>query len=207
MEKPFWIACAGNALVGKDLFFNLLQKELFFIKKTSLREAFADILKEELKSFIFEKTGRNINNRDPEFKKIIRPILVEWGLFRRKLSNNRYFIDKVNEKINVYNRTQFPDFVIITDLRYCETENDELSFIKKEKKGIVVYIDKYYNHSDGKQFVIPANEHELRNNPILKKNADYLIEWKHCYGDKGEIDKELVPKIKSFTNWLLEKYE
>jgi hypothetical protein len=38
-----------------------------------------------------------------------------------------------------------------------------------------------------KEFILPANEHEKQNDPKLRKNADYLLEWRDVSEDNPNI--------------------
>ena len=56
--------------------------------------------------------------------------------------------------------------------------------------------------SSCKYFRRPINEEEARNDPKLKSQTDYAVEWKKV---KGDIDTKLEPYIDGFISWLNRK--
>ena len=68
-------------------------------------------------------------------------------------------MNKLNENVD-FGRGYIP---ILTDIRYAEYENDELFWIKHEKRGILIFLER--------EGVCPANQFEEKNNIILKNNA------------------------------------
>ena len=55
--------------------------------------------------------------------------------------------------------------------------SDEVSFIKKENKGIVVHVSRYTEFEGERQMVKPDNEYELRNDKKLIELSDYSFSW------------------------------
>tara|TARA_Y100000593_G_scaffold95031_1_gene198549 strand:+ start:2857 stop:3459 length:603 start_codon:yes stop_codon:yes gene_type:complete len=195
MQKLKFIGLAGNATVGKDLFFSLLDQEY-----PSVRFSLGDILKTELREKLIEEKGLDIFNCSPEQKEEIRSYLVEYGTGKRKETSGRYFTDKLNIIIN--NTFFLSKIPVITDIRYCEYENDELQWLKNELNGVLVYIKKYKIINGEKEYVLPPNKDEMKNNPFLEKNADYVIDWEHLEAESAEERHALLKKhIKKFIDW------
>jgi len=154
------IGIAGNAFVGKDSFCKALIKtfdEKFKIKAVR-RSLAGDTIRKNLKEISKNHFSIDIENPTIEEKKLIRPFMVEYGLLKRRISEGRYFID------------QFEDsgiIDIITDIRYTEYPKDELYWLKNEKNGFLLFLDR-----DG---IDPANEHEKYHNKILRNNSNFYL--------------------------------
>jgi hypothetical protein len=166
-EIPFFqpIGIAGNACVGKDTLCNfLIQKFKKKYKITAKRCSIAgDTIRKDLKSFILDKTGVDIECATPEEKTLLRPIMVEYGRYMRNKTQGRYFIEKIKQ-----NKDFGADFIpIIPDIRYVEFEKDELFWLKKENEGLLIFLER--------KGIEPANKFELENNKKLKKNADLVF--------------------------------
>ena len=69
------------------------------------------------------------------------------------------------------------NLVVITDIRYDEYLNDEVSWLKEEVGGFLVHIEKFFNDGKDIRFVQPINEDESINNPKLRKKADFVLTW------------------------------
>lgn len=186
------IGLAGNATVGKDTFFNLLRS----YSKEFVRYAFADSLKSECNSILLNQF--KIDIYDNKQKIIARDFLVAWGCLRREMTNGQYWIDKIKEEIDINK-----NIPVITDVRFATYIYDELNYIRDN--GILVYIDKFCWRNCKKEYTPPANDKEAYNNPILKKNADYLFEWENCGGNIVEIENRYNSKIKDFIKWFQTK--
>ena len=195
MQKLKFIGLSGNATVGKDLFFSLLDRHY-----PSVRFSLGDILKAELREELIKDKGIDILNCTKEQKEQARPFLVEYGTSKRKETNGRYFINKINFIIeNTFTISKIP---VITDIRYCEYDRDELHWIKNELNGVLVYIKKYKITGGEKEYINPPNKDEEKNNPILEENADYIVDWEHS--DKqssAEVRESLDKHIKKFIDW------
>lgn len=166
------IGITGVATSGKDTLFKLIQA--YFISKNLVakRFALADILKKDLEPFVAEKFNLDIFNLDQETKELVRPILVAYGKIKRLNSNGRYWIEKLNPKIEeIKNKKIIP---IITDIRYQEYEKDECFWLKEEQNGLLIHISRFYNDKQ----IPPANLEEEKNDKILNKNSDYSISWR-----------------------------
>jgi hypothetical protein len=161
--KP--IGLSGPALVGKD---TLCSNLINFLKENarldSRRVSVAgDCIKNSIKNMLETSTGLKPNFNCPVEKEIARPLLVEYGRYLRNKTKGRYFVEKIDEYPN-FGLNYIP---IITDIRYCEYEKDELYWLKYEKKGILIFLER-----DG---INPTNDFEKNNNIILKNNADIVL--------------------------------
>lgn len=159
------IGIAGAAQVGKDTLCNelissFLTKYAIDSKRCSIA---GDFIKKDLKKF-FSKTQKiEIDTNCSEEKKILRPLMVEYGRYMRKKTKGRYFIEKLS-KTKQFGKGYIP---IIPDIRYAEYLKDELYWLKTEKKGILVFLER--------KGIKDANEFEKNNNIILKSSADFYI--------------------------------
>lgn len=186
MNKKLYIGIGGTARAGKDTFCAIAKKQLEAKGLKVKKFALADELKNDLKNFIREKLDMDVYTQITSEKDIIRPILVGYGDSMRKKTQGTYWTDKVSNSI----AKDDSDVIIVTDIRYDEYEKDELYWMKDVLGGVVVHVSKYsirFNpyFMDGKekQWVIPANDHEARNDPKIKKKADFVVEWEHQEGN------------------------
>lgn len=170
------IAVSGVARAGKDTIANGLAAVLKDMNPSLkiLRVSFADSLKQEIAPFLIEKFDIDPFQADGEKKELIRPLLVAYGQAKRRETKGRYWVDNVERKIALEN----PDVTIISDLRFAEEEADELFWLK-EKKGKLIHVSRFTLNEKKKKFVPPVNDDEKRNDPLLKKAADFLISWEN----------------------------
>lgn len=159
------IGIAGAALVGKDTLCNELisvfdEKYAINSKRFSIA---GDFIKKDLKNLIFKNLKVKIDINSPEEKKNIRSLMVEYGRYMRNKTKGRYFIEKLN-KNKQFGKGYIP---IIPDIRYAEYKKDELYWLKNEKKGILIFLER--------KGIENANQFEEKNNIILKSNADIHI--------------------------------
>jgi hypothetical protein len=196
------IGISGVAGSGKDTFYELLSERI-----PCQRFSLADELKKEVNQW-----GRLHYNIDSvccsrEEKEIIRPFLVFHGTTKRHASEGRYWIEKLSDSILNSNTDSFK---IITDIRYDDYENDEVSWLKDELGGVLVHVSQYTNYPDSnegallRRFREPVNSEEARNDPKLKEKSDFQIEWEFL--ENGQI-YQLSNYIDNFVNWLSQEYE
>jgi hypothetical protein len=187
------IGLSGVARSGKDSFFLLLKSILGErlqdegsgqIRYNCRRTAFADTLKEDLKTLILSKFNIDIYDCSDNEKEIIRPLMVSYGTLARAIDKN-YWIKQVYEKLKE-EQSESNSISIITDVRYP----NEQAFIKKNFKGSInVYIQRDGNEA--------PNSDEEYFSPYLKKDSDYIVYWE----DFEDKDIESGSKhIKSFIN-------
>ena len=165
------LGITGVARVGKDTLFTCIKE----INKSSqfFRVAFADELKKECDEFLISNTGISAFTEDEAEKKIIRPFLVTYGTHvRRKLDKNCW-IKKIEPIVSKDKDKCF----VITDVRFP----NEAEWIKK-MGGIVIHLSR-----DG---ILPANDDEKINDPMLKNIADYSIKL-------PTFDENLIDRVKN----------
>lgn len=166
MIKP--IGITGFARCGKDTFFELFTKYCNKNNIKTKRIALADLLKSDLKDFVFQKFNLDICNVDNKNKEFIRPLMLVYGKLRRDSTNGKYWTNKVQNQVDdCITNGIIP---IITDLRYDEFPEDEYFWLKQKNKGYLVSITLTKNK--------PANKEERVNITKIKKSADYKIRWK-----------------------------
>jgi hypothetical protein len=213
----FYIGLSGVAGSGKDLFFKVLKKELKKLKINSERFALADALKVEINSITFPSYGIDALSCSRKEKESIRDLLVCHGRTKRKMSKGRHWIDRLQHTLDVL-RFDEPTVICITDIRYNEHEKDEAYWLKNELGGVLVHISQYEIKETpdkrhwpktkiGKVFRAPANEEEKRQDPLVKKDADYRVELEYIHGTMEKVEACVAAKVKKFLKWLREHEE
>ena len=186
------IGIAGVAGSGKDTFAEIIKKVFesngFEVNCLS----FAKKLKEEVAEVSKSMYGIDTRNCTREEKNLIRPLLLAHGAIMREKTKGQYWIDGIkdlvsNDKIN-----------IITDVRFCEYECDEVDWIQSNN-GIVVHITRFFEENGERIYISPDNEYEKRNNKILKNRANYSFSW------PTDISKQIKYSNK-FFEWLVKNY-
>lgn len=203
------IGLTGVAGCGKDTFFSIL-KEKIKCKRLSL----ADELKNDVRSWCIEHYGIDPVSCTREEKEIIRPFLVFHGTQKRQQTQGRYWIEKAHKKISLLNMVGPEiDYLVVTDIRYCDFEKDELYWLKNELKGSLVHVSLYdrpfvllekeqQDFKIDKVFALPANSEEARNDPRLKDAADYTVEWPMIDCPEEELRKNLNNYVEDFLEWM-----
>jgi len=184
------IAVSGVARAGKDTIANGLKKVINEMNPSIkiLRTSFAGQLKSETRDFIQDKFNIDVFAADGEEKEIIRPILIGYGQSRRSQTKGKYWVDVVEKEIFL----EKPDITIISDIRFADEIDDELSWLKS-KNGKLIHVSRYHVEKGKKKFTPPAGADEKRNDPKLKSAADYSICWKD-----SQDDRELEEMTRSF---------
>lgn len=202
--KQLILGISGVAACGKDTLAAILMNRLktkHFISSRSM--ALANELKRDCEEFIKEKYGYDVWTTNRKEKEIFRPILVSHGKVQRVRTNGRYWVEKLNTNI----KECMEDVIIVTDIRYKEYDIDEVDWLKDEHKGILIHVSKFvtddgisirFNHRNPRKiYTTPPNEDERKNDPIIRKLADYSIEWEdqtHYY--KGNLlDNDYLNEI------------
>jgi hypothetical protein len=185
------IGISGVAGSGKDTFFNLLSA-----RAPCKRYSLADELKREVNQWCRMHYGIDSQACTREEKEIIRPLLVFHGGLKRQASEGRYWIERLKDRLV---KDKFNGFKIVTDIRYDEYENDEVSWLKNELNGILVHVSQYEMKSGRQYFRAAANPEEERNDPIIREKSDFQIEWEFI--KNGQIS-ELNSYIDNFIEWL-----
>lgn len=190
------IGIGGSARSGKDLFAKVAVEILNEHNVKAERFALAYELKNDLKDLIFNKTGIDVFTEKTEEKNIIRPLLVAYGDVMRKISNGKYWTNKLEQRIG----KSKADVVFITDIRYDHYVEDECSWLQFKQCGKLVHITKYKlgpapskrrvsTSKPVKIYEAVPNEHEMLNNPKVKKRADFAFEWKDVSDESNDINK------------------
>lgn len=169
--KKILIGLGSKAQVGKD-YAAFRLKEYFDVE----RIAFADKLKEDLAE-IFSRRGLDFNKlcQDPETKKQLRPLMVEYGQTMRFFNPNIWVDLALKDKELTHQVT------IITDVRF---PNEVLRL--KELGGCYVDIQTDTPY---------ANATEAEFSPTMKKLADFEVRNKfdeHYVHDMVKLVKHLL---------------
>lgn len=209
MPEIFFLGLGGVARSGKDTFFKILKSLLEDESLSVVRISFADQLKKEFKDFSIKEFNINPISCKKKEKELIRPLLVEFGKAKRKITNGRYWIEKLDNKIQNFSVTKKTLFVI-TDVRFNCYDKDEVDWVKTEKNGAIAHISQYEEFhfknrisktqtGSVKIYIHPANEEEKKNDPMVKKNANYIIEWPKL----GCSDQELFDNLKTYVDQFI----
>ena len=186
------IGIAGVAGSGKDTFAEIIKKVFesngFEVNCLS----FAKKLKEEVAEVSKNMYGIDTTNCTREEKNLVRPLLLAHGAIMREKTKGQYWINGIkdlvsNDKIN-----------IITDVRFCEYECDEVDWIQSNN-GIVVHITRFFEENGERIYISPDNEYEKRNDKTLKNKANYSFCW------PTDISKQKKYSEK-FFKWLVKNY-
>ena len=184
MSKKVYIGVSGLARVGKNLFCDIAIKQL---KEkyglTAKQFALAYELKNDCRDFVKDKLGIDVFTEKTEEKNIIRPLLVWYGGVKRKQSNGTYWTSLLKSRMD----NDPSDVVLVSDIRYCEYEKDEVQWIKDELSGKLIHIRRYkylFLGNNTKVYTKPPNVDEELNDPKLQDFADYKLEWE----DVGDVD-------------------
>lgn len=193
------IGISGLARSGKDLFtsvaIDILKTEHNI---TAERHALAYELKNDLHDLVKLKVGIDTFTEDTKSKTVIRPLLVAYGDVMRKTSEGKYWTQKVEQRI----ATSKADVIFVTDIRYDLYPEDECNWVQRKMMGKLIHITKYQmtapppgrrisSKKPIKIYDIAPNEHELFNNPKVKKRADYTFEWQDV-SNKCSSQEELT---------------
>jgi len=174
INKPI-IALSGNGRSGKDTLCRLIRSR--YISTNITRYAFADALKSEVDTFLWDTMGISAFTEDSAEKEKIRPFLVFWGVDFRRKDNDNYWVDSVMASIG----NSSADASVVTDVRFMN-EHDEL----KKHDTLFIYVELIGR--DGEIIAPPANPYEEENNGILREKADYILRW-----NKGVIKGPMIP--------------
>ena len=175
MNYPI-IGISGAARSGKDTLCRGLIREFEKLNIPATRKSIAgDTVKTDLQKILFEKIEFDSFTEDNKEKETIRPLLVEYGKLMRQKTNGRYFIEKFQLEESFIN--------IIPDIRYAEYPKDELFWLKKEMKGLCIFIER--------EEIFDANETEKINNKLIKEIADYHLKWGRL-NEKSEYERKII---------------
>lgn len=197
MKKNLYIGLAGVSKAGKDSFCKLLKEELTGIIRCSI----GDQIREELRAFCIKHYNINPFDCSPEEKEIIRPLLVLHGNYKRQdRETGRYWFDLALNQAEYSLNYGAQNIVVFTDIRRAGLKGSNQNEAKLIKDiGILVHISRYYYQNGIIQYIIPANQSEAENNPLLEKMADYRIVWSWLWSEEKlrETVKDFVKCLKS----------
>ena len=196
-EKQIIFGISGLSRSGKDTFVKIAKNILKDNGYTSIKLAFADALKEEIDPFLRQHYDISAWTDDTEEKSIIRPYLVAHGCGKRKTSDGKYWIDKIDQAIENIHFVE--DVIFVSDCRF----SNEIDWIHEKWGGWVVHLKKYsleevpqYYRSKMKEEIahkmspiekvfsikydsVP-NEEEAKNDPICEAKANYKLELENA---------------------------
>jgi GTPase SAR1 family protein len=186
------IGLSGAAGVGKDTLCQVLL-DLFTEYPSKRYSVAGDFIKNDLDQLLQKTIGVSAFTTNAEEKTNIRPLLVEYGRLMRNQTKGRYFIKKIEDDINF----GYQHVPIITDIRYAEYEKDELFWLKNEKSGLLVFLDR--------EGIEPANEFEEKNNILLRNNCSLYFKVRNAsdyISVLTPIAKKIIKTYKTFTTSL-----
>ena len=169
------IGISGLARAGKNLFSDIMVDEFKKQGLTAKTFALAFYLKKDCEEFIQNKLNLSVWTEKTEEKTVFRPMLVWYGDVMRKRTQGKYWTSMLEEDL----LKSTADVNLITDIRYSIYEGDEVSWIKEHMQGKLIHISNYSMKGGQKIFIEPPNEHEMYNDPIVKKSADVRVEWEN----------------------------
>ena len=186
------IGIAGVAGSGKDTFGKIIGNVFENSGGKVNYLSFAAKLKSEV-----SEISKKLYDIDPikctrEEKNLIRPLLLAHGAIMREKTQGQYWINSIKNLIIENNIN------IITDVRFCEYECDEVDWIQSNG-GIVVHITRFFEENGQRIYIMPDNEYEKRNDKTLKNKADYSFSW------PTNISKQKKYSEK-FFKWLVKNY-
>lgn len=165
------IALSGVAGCGKNTVSSIITKLLGRLDLPYKELAIADNLKKELIPSSKELYGIDPSNCSRREKDLIRPFLVAHGEIKRNLSEGRHWVNQVNSKLDA------EKINIITDVRFNKYEKDEAYWVKNEINGVLIHVSLYNIKNNQRVFLSPANETEFKNDLLVKKEADFILNW------------------------------
>lgn len=177
IKLPDVIGVAGLARSGKDTFAALSAKILSKYDKKIMKGGFAHAVKADLHQLLVSKVGISAYTEIDEEKKLIRPLLVEYGTGLMRKINKNVWVERAKPMLDLARTTKLPLF--LTDVRY----ENEIEWIKSEG-GKIVYIEQ--------NGIKPPNAEERKNDPKMRKSADFFLNWDFV-GDENIL--KLKPKV------------
>ena len=186
------IGIAGVAGSGKDTFGKIIGNVFENSGGKVNYLSFAAKLKAEVSEISKKLYDIDPINCTREEKNLIRPLLLAHGAIMREKTQGQYWINSIKNLIIENNIN------IITDVRFCEYECDEVDWIQSNG-GIVVHITRFFEENGQRIYIMPDNEYEKRNDKTLKNKADYSFSW------PTNISKQKKYSEK-FFKWLVKNY-
>ena len=154
------------ARVGKDTFAKCLSTLFAEAGIKCENVAFAESLKKDLKKFLLAKSGVNPYSEEGTEKKLLRPLMVEYGRLMRELTAGQYWIEQITKKVE--KNTNNNIISLITDVRYA----NEASWVNSHQSGTTIHLER--------NGIEPANQEEEIHDPQTKELCEYSIHWRNC---------------------------
>lgn len=180
-------AISGKARTGKN---TLSQGFINQYEKMGLRAknyAFADELKKELDPLFLLNAGVSAFTEDPIEKELVRKVLISYGTGYWRNKDPDHWVKKLAAQLKKDEGEV--DVALISDTRFP----NEIEQIKK-LGGKIIYLIR--TDDDGKEFP-PAGIDEEINDPLLRKEADFIFSWENY---KDNLEKCYY----TASNWLEE---
>ena len=196
------VGISGVARSGKNLLCELLMQNLYLEGYTSKPFALAADLKNDCDEFLYKMCDLNVWTDLTEDKTQFREFLVWYGSLKRKQTDGRYWIDKLDRRISTYEG----DVAIVTDVRYDHYDKDEVHWIKEEKQGLLIHLKRFKrDDTNFVHYTKPANDHESLNDRSLYEKADINITWE-TVNDPRKNDV-IIDIVNSTTQKIIQKIE
>lgn len=196
--NPKIIGIGGYARCGKDTFVKIAKNVLRKNGYTPFRVAFADVLKEEVAQMLRANNfPLDVYTDKIEEKTQLRPLLVWWGCARRNMTKEGlYWVNEASEYIDdvVSDNYETPKdrlVALVSDVRFP----NEAQWIH-DNNGWFIHLKRYNlvdtwpngqkRDDDIYRFDPAPNEEEAKQDPLIQKMADYMVEWEN----KGKLTPE-----------------
>lgn len=164
MNNYYRLVISGVARSGKNLMARSIIRFLTGKGISAKEYAFATELRKELNPLTTLNLGISAFTQDEAEKKIVRPLLMVWGTdIWRKLDEN-HWVKKIDAAIQ---NDAHPHIAVVSDGRF----ENEIKWA--QKNGYVIHLER---RQDGK-IVPPNNSDEEKNDPIVKKLANFNHIW------------------------------
>lgn len=204
------IGAAGFARSGKDTFVSIAK---YILEKNGIRAkqySFAKVLKMELEPFVRDVCKSDIWTADIETKTDMRDLMVWYGTTWWRKRDPKRWIRHVDAAIK--SDINEVDVALVSDVRY-PNEGEWVHSCQ----GFLVHLSKYWNRSGmqydsftgletenktWKQYDDAPNEQERINDPLVKSQSDYKLEWqaKGLTSEEAFNDQELRTEVLKALN-------
>jgi len=189
------IGISGVAGCGKNTLSTIIIKLLQRLELPYRELSIANNLKQEVSCVSRELYGINSSNCTREEKETIRPFLVAHGEIKRNLSNGTHWTSLLNKELAA------DKINIITDIRYNKYEKDEVFWLKNEINGVLIHLSRYNEVNGERVYLSPANDTERENDPLVKGDANFILNWK---SEKNETKK--IISAAQMLKWVKKLY-
>ena len=165
------IGVAGFARAGKDTFVAIAKDILEKNGINAKQYSFANVLKQELEPFVRDVCKSDVWTTDTETKTDMRDLLVWYGTTWWRKRDPKRWIRHVDVAIKA--DVNDVDVALVSDVRY-PNEGEWIHSCQ----GFLVHIAAYDPKLlPVKAFKMAPNEQERINDPLVKAQSDYKVEW------------------------------